>query len=56
MGWVNIPDVSAQDRVTDSFLESPDRKISSRYVSIRPFPDAATTLRRPRLGNGRFPV
>jgi len=49
MGWVDLPYASAQDRVTNFFLESPDHKISSRYVSILPYPEAAPVLPRSRL-------
>jgi hypothetical protein len=54
MGWVNIPDASAQDRVTNFFLESPDRKISSHYVRILPSPDEAVVVPCPRLGIGIY--
>jgi len=54
MGWVNIPDASAQDRVTNFFLESPDRKISNRYVRIHLCPDEAVVLASPRLGIGIY--
>jgi hypothetical protein len=54
MGWVNLPDVSAQDGVINSFLETPDRKISSRYVNIRPYSDAVAVISSSRLGNVTF--
>jgi hypothetical protein len=54
MGWVNIPDASAQDTVTNFFLESPDRKISNRYVRILPSPDEGVVVPSPRLENRYF--
>jgi hypothetical protein len=51
MGWVDLPYASAQDRVTNFFLESPDHKISSRYVRILPSPDEGVVVPSLRLGN-----